>query len=278
MNFPRRIVCLTAETVETLYLLDEQDRIVGVSGFCTRPPEVRSKPRISTFKDASIDAIRALNPDLVLAFSDVQADVARQLILSGFSVLSFNQRSVAEIFDMMALLARIVDRQSEGALLIAQLRRGLDEIAASAHRLPHRPRVFFEEWNEPLISGIRWVDELITIAGGDVIFPEKSACPKAMDRVVDPAQVIERDPEVIFVSWCGKKANIPAMIARPGWSNINAVRNGHVYEIPSSSILQPGPAALTDGVTALHQHLCRAAGVEPLPSAAPHGIPQALLL
>jgi iron complex transport system substrate-binding protein len=267
MNFPRRIVCLTDETSETLYLLGEQDRIVGVSGFSTRPPAVRSKPRVSTFKDANIEAIRALDPDLVLTFSDVQADLARQLILNGFNVLSFNQRSVAQIFDMIALLARIVEREREGALLIAQLQRGLDDIAASARRFSRRPRVFFEEWNDPLISGIRWVEELIGIAGGESIFPEKSACARAMDRVVDPAQVVERDPDVIFVSWCGKQANIPQMIARSGWSEIAAVRNGRIYEIPSSCILQPGPAALTDGVRLLHQHLCRAAGVEPPPPA-----------
>lgn len=275
MNFPRRIVCLTDETSETLYLLGEEDRIVGVSGFSTRPPAVRTKPRVSTFQNANIDAIRALKPDLVLAFSDVQAELARQLILNGFNVLSFNQRSVAEIFDMMALLARMVEREREGAELIAQMRQGLDAIAASAQRFPHRPRVFFEEWNDPLISGIQWVDELIGIAGGDVIFPEKSACAKAMDRVVDAAAVAERDPEVIFVSWCGKKANIPQIVARPGWAKNSAVRNGHVHEIPSGCILQPGPAALTDGVRLLHEHLCRVAGVEPLP---PNGIPQALVL
>lgn len=275
MNFPRRIVCLTDETSETLYLLGEQDRIVGVSGFSTRPPAVRTKPRVSTFQNANIDAIRALKPDLVLAFSDVQAELARQLILNGFNVLSFNQRRVSEIFDMMALLARMVEREREGAELVAQMRRGLDAIAASAQRFPHRPRVFFEEWNEPLISGIQWVDELIGIAGGDVIFPEKSTCAKAMDRVVDAAAVVERDPEVIFVSWCGKKANIPQIVARPGWAKISAVCNGHVFEIPSGCILQPGPAALTDGVRLLHEHLCRVAGVEPLP---PNGIPEALVL
>ena len=276
MDFPRRIVCLTDETSETLYLLGEQDRIVGVSGFSTRPPAVHTKPRVSTFQSANIDAIRALNPDLVLAFSDVQADLVRQLVLNGFNVLSFNQRSVSEILDMMALLARMVEREREGAQLIAQLRRGLDEIAASAQCFPLRPRVFFEEWNEPLISGIQWVDELIAIAGGEVIFPEKSACPRAMDRVVDPAAVLERDPEVIFISWCGKKANLPQILSRPGWSSISAVRNGHVYEIPSSCILQPGPAALTDGVRLLHDHLCRVAGVEPLSAAPSGGIPQPL--
>lgn len=268
LDFPRRIVCLTDETVETLYLLGEQDRIVGVSGFSTRPPAVRTKPRISTFQSANMDAIRALKPDLVLAFSDVQAEMARQLILNGFNVLSFNQRSIAEIFDMMTLLARIVGRAREGALLIAELGRGLDAIAASAARFPHRPRVFFEEWNDPLISGIQWVEELIAIAGGQVIFPEKSRRAKAMDRIVDASEVVKRDPEALFVSWCGKKANIEEITARAGWGNLSAVRNRHIYEIPSSCILQPGPAALTDGVRLLHAHLCRVTGVEP-PEAAP---------
>lgn len=278
MEFPRRIVCLTDETSETLYLLGEQDRIVGVSGFSTRPPEVRSKPRISTFKSANVEAIRALRPDIVLAFSDVQADIARQLILNGFNVLSFNQRSIAEIFDMIALLSRVVGCEHNGAALITKLRNRLDAIAASARRFPHRPRVFFEEWNDPLISGIRWIEELIGIAGGDVIFPEKSACAKAMDRVVEPAAVVERDPEVIFVSWCGKKANIPQIISRPGWSTISAVRNAHIYEVPSSCILPPGPAALTDGVRLLHEHLCRAAGVEPPDSATAVQNQQSLVL
>lgn len=262
-EFPRRIVCLTDETAETLYLLGEQDRIVGVSGFSTRPPEIRTKPRVSTFTSASVDAIRALRPDLVLTFSDVQAEVARQLILAGLNVLSFNQRSIAEIFDMIALLSRIVGRQREGERLADDLQRNLDRIAASAQRFPHRPRVYFEEWNDPLISGILWVEELIAIAGGNVVFPEKSACAKAMDRVVEPSAVIERDPEVVFASWCGMKANLTQIAARPGWSAISAVRNSRIFEIPSSCILQPGPAALTDGVRLLHVHLCRAVGVEP---------------
>lgn len=263
MNFPRRIVCLSDETAETLYLLGEQDRIVGVSGFSSRPPEVRNKPRVSSFADANIDAILGLRPDLVLTFSDVQAEITRQLSLRGLQVLNFNQRSVEEIFDMIALLARIVDRQRAGEELISSLRRGLETIADAATRFPRKPRVYFEEWNDPLISGIRWVEELIEIAGGELIFPELSGCKKAQDRVVNPAEVIRRDPEVVFASWCGMKFNVSAMMARQGWDQITAVRAGHLHEIPSNCILQPGPAALTDGVRMLHEKLALWAESEP---------------
>ena len=262
MIHPRRIVCLSDETAETLYLLGEQDRIVGVSGFSTRPPEVRSKPRVSAFCDANFEAIMALKPDLVLTFSDIQAEITRQLILRGLSVLNFNQRSVGEIFDVIGLLARIVDKASEGQRLVSDLRRGLDEIAAAARRFPRRPSVYFEEWHEPLISGIGWVEELMEIAGGEVVFPELRVCGKAQDRVVDPDEVLRRDPEVIFASWCGMKVDINAMCSRPGWEAMRAVRNQQVYEIPSGCILQPGPAALTDGVRLLHEKLAHVAGCD----------------
>lgn len=262
MDYPRRIVCLTDETSETLYLLGEQDRIVGVSGFSTRPPEVRSKPRVSTFTDANVDVILELKPDLVLTFSDVQAETTRRLALAGLNVLNFNQRSVSEIFDMIALLARFVDKRAEGQALIDGLRRNLDEIADAARQFPYRPRVYFEEWHDPLISGITWVDELIEIAGGTSIFPEMRDRRKAMERVVEPAEVARRDPEVIFASWCGMKVNIPAMRDRAGWDTISAVANGHIYEIPSSIILQPGPASLTEGIRMLHQHISAVAHAE----------------
>jgi iron complex transport system substrate-binding protein len=261
-DFPRRIVCLTDETAETLYLLGEQDRIVGVSGYATRPPEARRKPRVSAFKSAKFDAILALKPDLVLTFSDVQAEITRQLVLRGVTVLNFNQRSIAEISDMIAVLARLVGKQSEGLALVENLQRGLQAIAASAQTFPHRPRVFFEEWKDPLISGIRWVEELVEIAGGELIFPELAACGKAQDRVVDPALVAERDPEVILASWCGMKINKNLIRSRPGWSSISAVRNGHVYEIKSAYILQPGPASLTEGVRQIHAILAHVAGVK----------------
>ena len=267
MNHPRRIVCLSDETAETLYLLGEQDRIVGVSGFSTRPPEVRTKPRISAFRDANFDAIVALHPDLVLTFSDVQAEITRQLVLRGLPVLNFNQRSIREILESISMLARIVGKPNEGEALVSTLRRGLDEISSQASNFPHRPTVYFEEWHDPLISGIGWVDELIEIAGGEVVFPELRHCGKAQERVVEPNEVLRRDPEVIFASWCGMKVDRKAICSRPGWAPIRAVRNHHVYEIPSGCILQPGPAALTDGVALLHQKLAHAVSLDHQPIA-----------
>jgi len=258
-EYPRRIVCLTDETTETLYLLGEQERIVGVSGYATRPPEAREKPRVSAFRNAKFDAILDLKPDLVLTFSDVQAEITRELVLRGVTVLNFNQRTVEEILEMIALLARIVGRQDRGTELVQRLCGGLEEIAASAKALPFRPRVYFEEWNDPLISGIAWVEELIEIAGGTAIFPELRGCGKAKDRVVDPAEVARRNPEVIIASWCGRKVNKQQICSRPGWQSIGAVRNGHVYEIKSAYILQPGPASLTDGVQQLHAILAQMA-------------------
>jgi len=251
-GYPRRIVCLTDETTETLYLLGEQDRIVGVSGYATRPPEARQKPRVSAFRNARFEAILDLKPDLVLTFSDVQAEITRELVLRGVTVLNFNQRSIQEILEMISVLSRIVDRKDEGEALIANLRRGLDEIAASAKAFPFRPRVYFEEWNDPLISGIAWAEELIEIAGGTPIFPELRGCGKAKDRVVDAAEVVRRDPDVIIASWCGRKVNKQQICTRPGWECVSAVRSGNVFEIKSTYILQPGPASLTEGVRRLH--------------------------
>jgi iron complex transport system substrate-binding protein len=261
-DFPRRVVCLTGETTEVLYLLGEQDRIVGVSGFATRPAEARAKPRVSAFRDANLDALLALRPDLVLTFSDVQADIARSLILRGVTVLNFNQRSIAEIYDMIAVLSRIVGKQSQGAALIEELQRGLQQIAEAAKQFPHRPRVYFEEWHNPLISGICWVDELIEIAGGSPLFPELRACGKAQDRVVGPVEVVKRDPEVILASWCGMKVDNQQILARTGFASTSAARNRHLYEIPSSLILQPGPAALTEGVRRIHEILARVVAAE----------------
>jgi iron complex transport system substrate-binding protein len=268
-EFPRRIVCLSDETTEILYLLGEQDRIAGVSGYTTRPPEARQKPRVSAFQSAKFDAILGLKPDLVLTFSDVQAEIARELIRRGVTVLSFNQRSIAEIFDVIALISRVVGKQREGDALVAGFRSGLGAISASAKAFPHRPRVFFEEWKDPLISGIRWVEELIEIAGGEPIFPELLGCAKAQDRVVDPSTVAARDPEVILASWCGMKANKQLIGSRPGWQATSAVRNGRIYEIKSAYILQPGPAALTEGVRQIHAILAHLAGVEVPPALKP---------
>ena len=261
-DFPRRIVCLTEETVETLYLLGEEGRIVGVSGYAKRPPEVRTKPRVAAFRDANIDGILDLKPDLVLTFSDVQAEITRSLILRGATVLNFNQRTIAEIYDMIAVLARIVGKPTEGAVLIESLQRGLDQISGAAARFPHRPRVYFEEWYDPLISGIGWVEELVEIAGGEPAFPELRNRGKAHDRVVETAEVIKRNPDVILASWCGMKVKPDVIRSRSGWSAISAVRNDHIYEVPSTTILQPGPASLTDGVRFIHAILAGVVGAE----------------
>ena len=251
-QYPSRIVCLTEETTETLYLLGEGDRIVGVSGYTARPPEARKKPRVSAFINARFDKIAALDPDLVLAFSDLQADIARELIRRGYPVYTFNQRSVAEILQMIRIVGGLVGRAAEGDALAARMEAGLDAIRARAAALPRRPRVFFEEWDAPLISGIRWVEELVEIAGGDPIFPELRDKALGKDRIVDPAAVVERNPEVIVASWCGKAMKKRTIVERPGWDRVAAVRNGHIYEIKSTYILQPGPASLTEGVRQLH--------------------------
>jgi iron complex transport system substrate-binding protein len=264
-GFPERTICLTDETTEVLYLLGEQDRIVGVSAYAVRPPEACTKPRVSAFKNANFEKILALKPDLVLTFSDVQADIASELIRRGVTVLAFNQRSIAGIFEMIAMLSRIVGKPREGETLVEELRRGLDVVAESAKRFKRRPRVYFEEWNDPLISGIEWVEELIEIAGGELVFPELRKCGKAQDRVVNVAEVMARDPEVILASWCGKRVKTEEIRSRAGWDQTSAVRNGHVYEIPSTCILQPGPASLTEGVRQIHQVLAHVAGVEIAP-------------
>ena len=258
-SFPRRIVCLSDEAVEVIYLLGEQDRIVGVSGFSTRPPEIRTKPKVSTFRDADFEAIAGLNPDLLITYSDVQADISREASLRGLAVLNCNQRSLAEIYDTIALLSRMLGKAAEGDRLIAGYQSDLCEIANSAAKLPYRPRVYFEEWNDPLISGIQWVEELIEIAGGEPIFPELRACRKANDRVVSWQAVIERNPELIFASWCGMKVKREEITSRPAAERISAVRTSQIHEIPSSLILQPGPAALTVGVRIMHEILSDAA-------------------
>jgi iron complex transport system substrate-binding protein len=250
--YPSRIVCLTEETTETLYLLGEGERVVGVSGYTARPPEARQKPKVSAFINARFEKIEALKPDLVLAFSDLQADIARELIKRGYPVYTFNQRSVAEILQMVRIVGALVGRADAGEALAAQLEAGLDAIRAGAAAFPRRPRVFFEEWDAPLISGIRWVEELVEIAGGDPIFPELRDKSLGKDRIVDPAAVIERNPEVIVASWCGKAMRKRTIVERPGWDRIDAVRDDRIHEIKSTYILQPGPASLTEGVRRLH--------------------------
>jgi iron complex transport system substrate-binding protein len=254
-RYPERIVCLTEETTETLYLLGQGDRIVGVSGYTVRPPEARLKPKVSAFINAKFDKIEALRPDLVLAFSDLQADLAAELVRRGVNVVVFNQRSVAEILQMIAMVGGLVGCQEEAERLADRLASDLDRIREAASRFPRRWRVFFEEWDEPLISGIRWVEELVEIAGGAPIFPELAGAGLAKNRIVDPAEVARRDPEVIFASWCGKKMKKATIQSRPGWNAVSAVRDDRIFEIKSTYILQPGPASLTDGVRQLHERL-----------------------
>ena len=261
VSHPTRIVCLTEETTETLYLLGEEHRIVGISGFTVRPPRARrEKPRVSAFTSAKIDRIRELRPDLVLGFSDLQADIGAELVRAGIEVHIFNQRSVAEILRMIATLGAMVGCADKSTALIGKLTRGIEEVRAKAACFPRRPRVYFEEWDEPQISGIRWVSELIEIAGGEDCFPELAREPLGKNRIIaDPLEVPRRSPEVIFGSWCGKKFRPERLAARPGWADVPAVRARHLYEIKSSIILQPGPAALTEGLLALHERLAKAA-------------------
>jgi iron complex transport system substrate-binding protein len=256
-GYPSRIVCLTEETTETLYLLGQGDRIVGVSGYTVRPPEARSKPRVSAFINARYDKIEALRPDLILAFSDLQADIAAELIRRGYPVVTFNQRTIAEILQMIRVVGGLVGQTSAAEALARRLEAGLEEIRAQAARLPRRPRVFFEEWDVPLISGICWVDELVETAGGQPLFPELRSARLAKNRIVSMEEVASRDPEVIVASWCGKAMKRRTIVERPGWDQVSAVRAGHIYEIKSTYILQPGPASLTEGVRRLHECIAR---------------------
>jgi iron complex transport system substrate-binding protein len=251
--YPQRIVCLTEETTETLYLLGEGDRVVGISGYTVRPPEARQKPKISSFLHARYEKIEALAPDLILAFSDLQAEITNELVRRGYAVFTFNQRSVAEILQMVRVLGAIVGVSQKADALATQLQQGLDTIKENAQRLAQRPRVYFEEWDNPLISGIQWVEELIEIAGGDPVFPGLRNARLGKDRIVTSDAVIAAQPDVIVGSWCGKPVRKERIAARPGWDAIPAVREGHIYEVKSTYILQPGPAAVTEGVDSLHR-------------------------
>ncbi len=252
---PRRIGCLTEETTEWLYLLGQEARIVGISGYTVRPRRAREeKPKVSAFLSAKVDKILALEPDCVFGFSDLQADIASALIRQGIQVTVFNQRSVDEIFSMLWQVAALVGEAERGGQLLAQWRARLDAIAAAGRALPRRPRAFFEEWDKPAISGIRWVSELLAIAGGDDIFPELARQSLGKDRIVqDPAEIIRRQPDIVIGSWCGKKFRPEKVAARPGWEAVPAVRDGQLFEIKSADILQPGPASLTDGVEQMHR-------------------------
>ncbi|MCC8363988.1 ABC transporter substrate-binding protein [Lysobacter sp. A6] len=262
---PSRIVCLTEEPTETLYALGEQHRIVGISGFTVRPTAARrEKPKVSAFTSAKIDAIMALQPDFAIGFSDIQADIAAELVRRGVEVWISNHRSVEGILDYVRRLGALVGAAARADAYAGELERGLEAIAREAAQLERRPRVYFEEWDEPPITGIRWVAELVRIAGGDDIFPERALEPLAKQRILeDSDEVIRRAPDIILGSWCGKRFRPERVAARPGWDAIPAVRDGELHEVKSPIILQPGPAALTDGVSEIAR-IVRAWATSPL--------------
>jgi iron complex transport system substrate-binding protein len=256
---PERIVCLTEETVETLYLLGEGRRIVGISGYVVRPPRARrEKPRVSAFTSADIPKILELKPDLVLTFSDLQADIAATLIRAGIDVHAFNQRTVAEILDMIRMLGALVGVADRAGRLADEFAAAVASARGRSARLPWRPKVYFEEWDEPMISGIGWASELVEAAGGIDIFADRAACKSAKDRFVTADEIIRREPDIIIGSWCGKKFRPEKVAKRPGFESVPAVRRGALHEIKSSLILQPGPAALTDGLKALQAIIANA--------------------
>lgn len=258
-RLPRRIVCLTTETVEVLYALGEEARIAGISGYTVRPPRARrEKPKVYAFTSGDIGKILAVQPDLVLCFSDLQADIARDLIKAGVPVYAFNMRSVDDILGMIETLGRLVGAEARAAELLAGLEAQIEASRAfAAERLARggrRPRVYFEEWDEPNITAVRWVSELIEIAGGADIFPERAAAPLARDRILaDPLEIVRRDPEIIIGSWCGKHFRPERVAARPGWSAVSAVRSGRLHEIKSAIILTPGPVAISEGLPLLRE-------------------------
>ena len=256
-RLPQRIVCLTTETVEVLYALGEQDRIAGISGYTVRPPQARKeKPKVYAFTTGDIEKILAVQPDLVLTFSDLQADIARDLIKAGVPVYAFNMRSVDDILGMVETLGRLVGAEAKAVAMVAELEAQIAATRAiAAERIAktgHRPRVYFEEWDEPNITAVRWVSEMIEIAGGENIFTDRAASPLARDRILaDPLEVVRRDPEIIIGSWCGKHFRSEHISRRPGWSTVTAVQNGQMHEIKSAIILTPGPVAISEGLPLL---------------------------
>lgn len=254
MTGPRRIVCLTEETTETLYRFGEQDRIVGISAFTVRPPQAKKeKPVVSQFIKADIDKIVDLKPDLVLAFSDLQANICSELISLGMEVFCFNQRSIDDILQMIRTLGRLIGCMQKSDRLVDELQQNIDNVRLKANHLPVRPRVYFEEWPDPIICGIQWVSEIIEIAGGTDCFSELGEKTLAKDRMVLPETVIDRNPDLYIASWCGKKFRKDTALSRPGFAEASFTCNGRMIEIDSSIILQPGPACLSDGLDAVHQ-------------------------
>jgi iron complex transport system substrate-binding protein len=264
-KYPERLVCLTEETTEILYRIGAGDRVVGVSGFTVRPPEARKKPRVSSFLDANFERILDLKPDLVLGFSDLQADLARELGKRGMPFLLFNQRSIAEILQVVRVLGALVGRPDAAERLATELAANLRRHGEHSSALPRRPRIFFEEWHEPLISGIRWCSELVELVGGDDVCAESRAQQGAAGRIFAPEEIARRNPDAVIASWCGRKAKPEKIRARPGWDSVRAVLDDQLYEIKSSYILQPGPAALTDGVNQLAEIVSAVARGETLP-------------
>ncbi|NBD13958.1 cobalamin-binding protein [Corallococcus silvisoli] len=275
-RYPRRVVCMTEETTEVLYRIGAGDLVVGVSGFTVRPPEARKKPRVSSFLDANFERILELKPDLVLGFSDLQADIGRELCKRGVPVYLFNQRSLAEILQTVRLTGALVGRAEAAEALAVDLEKNLERHSDAAESLPKRPRIFFEEWHEPLISGIRWCSELVEVVGGQDVCQESRASQGAKGRIFDPAEVAKRDPEGVIASWCGRKAKREKIISRPGWAGVRAVVDDQLYEVRSTYILQPGPAALTDGVDQLARIVAAIAKGEKLPMARPGDLRTAL--
>jgi len=263
--YPRRVVCMTEETTEVLYRIGAGDLVVGVSGFTVRPPEARKKPRVSSFLDANFERILELKPDLVLGFSDLQADLGRELCKRGVPVYLFNQRSIAEILQAVRLTGALVGRAEDAERLADALTANLERHAEAADRLPCQPRIFFEEWHEPLISGIRWVSELVELVGGEDVCRESRASHGAKGRIFEPEEVAKRNPDAVIASWCGRKAKREKIASRPGWSAVRAVVHDQLYEVRSSYILQPGPAALSDGVEQLARIVAAVARGEKLP-------------
>ncbi|GEN06139.1 ABC transporter substrate-binding protein [Myxococcus fulvus] len=263
--YPRRVVCMTEETTEVLYRIGAGELVVGVSGFTVRPPEARKKPRVSSFLDANFERILELKPDLVLGFSDLQADLGRELCKRGVPVYLFNQRSVAEILQSVRLTGALVGRAEAAEKLAEELTANLTRHADAAESLPRRPRIFFEEWHEPLISGIRWCSELVELVGGVDVCRESRASQGAKGRIFEPEEVARRNPEGVIASWCGRKAKRDKIAARPGWEKVTAVVDDQLYEVKSSLILQPGPAALSDGVEKLARIVSAIARGEKLP-------------
>ena len=257
---PERIICLTAEITETLYLLEEEWRIVGVSSFATRPSRARQeKPVVATYTTALFEEIQDLQPDLVLGFSDLQASIALELIQRGLAVHIFNQRSVNGILQMIRMVGGLIDCANKADALISRLETGLGALRLQTAQWDFRPKVYFEEWDNPLISGIRWISELVTIAGGEDCFAEFSREPLAQNRIIsDPREVVRRQPDVILASWCGKPFDRERLSRRPGWDAIPAVKNGRVFEIAAPLILQPGPATLSEGVSKIHERIAEA--------------------